>query len=604
VTAPPRVPLATPTRIDARLLAVPLTAVGGLLLASLNPGWLSLAEVVLVAAAAAAYAGVVVWVRRSIVPVLVLAGLITLVAAANPLRDSLVSGLALSPIFGLSFALLLAVPALLARRAREAPAGDALDRTLARVALWLSALAVGTLAWAGTWHRKGLFAFALLAGDGRLPWKAAFLALAVGAVLAAGVLRRDLVRLRFVAARSKADPAWEIVPWKDAEDPEAPVFPYLAGTRVDGAVVAKTREGASAFRERGVSTVVAWLPLDLGAAHRALVRRAALCAVLILGATGGVVALARALWVHAQPLTGIVAVAPDEGHTCALRRDGDVVCWGLNDVGQLGDGTLDQSYSPVAVRGLHEVATLLPTCALLRSGEVRCWGDVDPRFRESHPVAGIPPARLLAAGGGFTCVVTRADEVLCWTGHAPPAHTLKAPEALELAVGEWGGCVRLPDRLACWVDPEHSDNETWRPGMTCFPSPRGVPPRESTLHINVLDVDEVSAEGAVVRWKGTASSWRGYEPCSDPAVLPAQEGVVALTPRFILDEDGAVRERWSGSRPASSPALTHVIDLRGNGTNTCAVRVDGTVWCQGDNHFGELGDGTRHPSEEMVEVRR
>ncbi len=45
---------------------------------------------------------------------------------------------------------------------------------------------------------------------------------------------------------------------------------------------------------------------------------------------------------HDVPLEG--------GHTCALRRDGSVVCWGKNDVGQLGDGTTMTRAAPVAVR--------------------------------------------------------------------------------------------------------------------------------------------------------------------------------------------------------------------------------------------------------------
>ncbi len=40
------------------------------------------------------------------------------------------------------------------------------------------------------------------------------------------------------------------------------------------------------------------------------------------------------------------------GHSCALRRDGSVVCWGHNEHGQLGDGTTTNRPAPRAVRGL------------------------------------------------------------------------------------------------------------------------------------------------------------------------------------------------------------------------------------------------------------
>ena len=53
-------------------------------------------------------------------------------------------------------------------------------------------------------------------------------------------------------------------------------------------------------------------------------------------------------------------------------------CWGLNNKGQLGDGTTSDRSTPVAVSGLTDVAQIALgdayTCALLNSGDVECWG--------------------------------------------------------------------------------------------------------------------------------------------------------------------------------------------------------------------------------------
>lgn len=44
-----------------------------------------------------------------------------------------------------------------------------------------------------------------------------------------------------------------------------------------------------------------------------------------------------------------VQVAAGDAHTCALRKDGAIFCWGRNDAGQLGDGTLFGHQVPVQV---------------------------------------------------------------------------------------------------------------------------------------------------------------------------------------------------------------------------------------------------------------
>ena len=47
-----------------------------------------------------------------------------------------------------------------------------------------------------------------------------------------------------------------------------------------------------------------------------------------------------------------VAIAAGGAHSCAARADGSVVCWGNNDLGQLGDTTIVSSDAPVPVTGL------------------------------------------------------------------------------------------------------------------------------------------------------------------------------------------------------------------------------------------------------------
>lgn len=49
----------------------------------------------------------------------------------------------------------------------------------------------------------------------------------------------------------------------------------------------------------------------------------------------------------------IAKVACGAFHSLALNYDGEVVAWGINDFGQLGDGTTSYSTQPVLVAGLQ-----------------------------------------------------------------------------------------------------------------------------------------------------------------------------------------------------------------------------------------------------------
>jgi alpha-tubulin suppressor-like RCC1 family protein len=83
-------------------------------------------------------------------------------------------------------------------------------------------------------------------------------------------------------------------------------------------------------------------------------------------------------------------VAAGFDHACALLHGGRVVCWGLNDVGQLGAPASDscmrmEEEVPCALEPIEamEEATELwaggtATCARRADGQIQCWGHVGP----------------------------------------------------------------------------------------------------------------------------------------------------------------------------------------------------------------------------------
>src|SRR5213594_888893 len=79
---------------------------------------------------------------------------------------------------------------------------------------------------------------------------------------------------------------------------------------------------------------------------------------------------------------GAATVTAGGFHTCVRIPDGTIQCWGRNNAGQLGDPatTAFQSPTPVRVAGLSATAVTaggFHTCALPGDGTVRCWGQND-----------------------------------------------------------------------------------------------------------------------------------------------------------------------------------------------------------------------------------
>ncbi len=112
-------------------------------------------------------------------------------------------------------------------------------------------------------------------------------------------------------------------------------------------------------------------------------------------------------------------VSAGDAHTCGVTTDDRAYCWGINDFGQLGDGTITERVRPVPVAGGHRfrqvMATVLSTCGVTNTNRLYCWGDL----------VGNTPVPLFAAlrfrhvsvnryQGGNHCGVTTEDRAYCW----------------------------------------------------------------------------------------------------------------------------------------------------------------------------------------------
>ena len=166
--------------------------------------------------------------------------------------------------------------------------------------------------------------------------------------------------------------------------------------------------------------------------------------------------------------------------TCAVLDDGSVVCWGRNDYGQLGDGTLTNRNTPTQTISLGRPAVAIEAgshfsvCALLDNGSVSCWGrnhkgqlgrgytnstaDLSQRTPAlTLPMPGGQPVVALDIGHYMVCAVLGNGSIACWGqyggGNTPSLKTFfgASNPAIDVSTGRYAGCGLLDNgSVTCW----------------------------------------------------------------------------------------------------------------------------------------------------------
>jgi alpha-tubulin suppressor-like RCC1 family protein len=180
--------------------------------------------------------------------------------------------------------------------------------------------------------------------------------------------------------------------------------------------------------------------------------------------------------------TDWTAVSTGYGHTCGIRQPGRLYCWGLNDFGQLGDGTETNRVVPKLVAGgitnWRSVTTgELHTCARRATGHLYCWGDASfgqlgiagattERRRPGLVSGGIRDWTTVVAGAIHTCARRSTGRLYCWgadvvgqlgddvtfTQRSTPRPVIGgATDWVSVAAGGGHTCATIRSgRLYCW----------------------------------------------------------------------------------------------------------------------------------------------------------
>jgi alpha-tubulin suppressor-like RCC1 family protein len=262
-----------------------------------------------------------------------------------------------------------------------------------------------------------------------------------------------------------------------------------------------------------------------------------------------------------------ISISSGYRSACALKADHSLWCWGDNDTGQLGDGTQISSQTPVQVGTHSDWATVsagnLFTCGIRTDGTAWCWGsnqfdavgDGAGSTSSDVPVQVGSDSDWASISAGFTlaCGLHTDGSAWCWGSVAD---------------------TRVPDGSL-------GDGKTLTSG-----EPIPVAPQ---LTWTSLATDGWGACGVLT--DGDGSCW-GQNWAGQLGTGSQDSGLVPT----VLDPN-----HWG-------PAYTWLSVQGGGGGVTCGIRPNHTLWCwgglpsvySGGDH--DIGNGTPSGSALPVQI--
>ena len=264
-----------------------------------------------------------------------------------------------------------------------------------------------------------------------------------------------------------------------------------------------------------------------------------------------------------NPISDATAIATGREHACAVRANGSVWCWGLNTNGELGTGAafpMPPATLPSQPKAVQVVTASGPltgivdivggyshTCARDGNGGVWCWGS---------NIQG-------ELGDGTTTQRNVAAPVLDAPAGAP------VTGALDLTAGAQTMCIHKAG-AAVWCWGSNLDGEFGDGTKTSHPSPQLLA-TSASVGTGMWHVCYVNADTTI-----TCAGWNGHARLGTGSGGGYWDGD-HTTPSQVVGAPGG----------AAFNGVAKVIA----GGETCAIMLDTSVYCWGDNAYGQIGTG-------------
>jgi alpha-tubulin suppressor-like RCC1 family protein len=332
--------------------------------------------------------------------------------------------------------------------------------------------------------------------------------------------------------------------------------------------------------------------------------------------------------------TSSIAVSGYRDHTFALNNQGQVWGWGLNNKGQLGDGTLatrNVATRISALDGFSMISSgLTQNIGLRADGTVWTWGQDSYGINLSlQAIAGLDHIVSIASGLGHFVALKEDGTVWTWgnngfgqlgTGTINNSATPVQVSGLSSVVSIAGGyynTMALKEDGTVWI---WGDGSRGILGYTPTAEYKQLIPLQVQGLADIAQIDFSYMHGAALKRDGTVWTWGFNESGqlgdgtvtdrSIPRVITNLNGVIKISATYghnlALTEAGEVwawgnnsyGELGDGSgiqkrlAPVRTAHLEGIVDIEANELYSFAVKKDGSLWSWGVNTYGQLGIGS------------
>lgn len=340
-------------------------------------------------------------------------------------------------------------------------------------------------------------------------------------------------------------------------------------------------------------------------------------------------------------------VATGDSHTCALASGGEAFCWGINNEGQLGNGTTVSSNVPVRVSGLNQFVDITAfgnhTCALTSMYAAYCWGLNDEgqvgvgsltNVLVPTAVSGNLMFEFIRAGWRHTCGVTTSIQLYCW-GNNTRGQLGDGTTARKTAPSLLTGSTDIAELFlgldfTCYRNSDFEGFCTGRNDLGQLGFGEGsdeLMPVSANLFFENYTAGGFHACGLSADqgfcWGNNFWGQRGaggMESGTTPSPIAGMISFSALSGGYghtcgrsgnnqlYCWGDNSSGQLGYGSIGGISPIAQAVatqmvfVEVRTGGGHSCARSAAGALYCWGENLAGQLGDGLNTNSGLLVPV--